>query len=142
MYRLLFLLAATTLLAFSCTPKASVAGGMANAKTTEMGKETTLKPGETIMVEGYTGSLTFVEVQTDSRCPEGVDCIQAGEAEVVVELPGGIKQVAKVAADYKTAKRIISGDIVVNILGLTPYPKEGKRIDAGDYKLLVSTNAL
>lgn len=124
----------------SCTPKAAVGDSMARVLKFE--EKVSLKPGETAMVDNQTGSVTFVEVMNDSRCPEGVDCIQAGEATVVVELANGQRQKVLVGANYRTAKRIVSGGIVVNVLGLTPYPKDGKPFGPEEYRLQISTSPL
>ena len=51
----------------------------------KLGKKT-LKYQETLALTG--GSLTFAEVQ-DSRCPEGVQCVRAGEVVVTLQARSG-----------------------------------------------------
>lgn len=140
----MFLLLLAALGVTACTPKAAAPTGQAalpNVTSVAFNEKVSLRPGETVMVEGQVGRLTFVEVVNDSRCPEGVDCIRAGEAVVAVELASGNQQEVAIAADFRTAQRIVTGDIVINILGLTPYPREGSASTPEDYRLQVQTNA-
>ena len=125
----------------SCTPKASsTLTGVANY--VDLGDETEVELNETIGVQSMNGTFTFVEVFSDSRCPEGVNCIQAGEATVTVQLAGGEQKRVTIPADMRRAERVVSGDLVYNITALTPYPKQGKVIDAEDYRLVVNATAL
>ena len=40
--------------------------------------------GETFLINGY--AIVFKKVISDSRCPEGVACIRAGEAKILVNI--------------------------------------------------------
>ena len=108
----------------------------------EVGDNEKLSPGETVMVEGYNGSLTFVEVINDSRCPEGANCIQAGEAQLSIRIAGGMAKEVVIPADYRTAERIVSEDVVYNVVRLSPYPKDGRAIQPEDYELEVNVSLL
>ena len=46
----------------------------------------TLKPGGSATIEGTNWTLRFDSVISDSRCPIGVQCIQAGEALLALAL--------------------------------------------------------
>lgn len=62
------------------------------------GGSITLQPGG--MVELPDGAqLRYVEVVADSRCPPGVQCIRAGEAEVRFELRTGAGAVQSLVVD-------------------------------------------
>jgi hypothetical protein len=50
------------------------------------GKEVTLQPGETVRLAGSQSTLQFLAVPEDSRCPEGVQCIWAGNARLSLKL--------------------------------------------------------
>ena len=128
---LLFALVAT-----ACPPRATVATDP-SVKTVAFDEATTLSPGETVLVADHAGSLKFLEVKNDSRCPKGVNCIQAGEASVLVELADGIKQTVEIGAQYRDVQRVATGDVVVHLLRLDPYPEEKKRIGEGGYRLHV-----
>lgn len=49
------------------------------------GGAVTLQPGGRVVLPDGAG-LRYVEVMADSRCPPGVNCIRAGDAEVRFEL--------------------------------------------------------
>lgn len=49
---------------------------------TELGKDFTLRPGESVHLSGTDLTLTFVAVPEDSRCPPTVQCIWAGNARL------------------------------------------------------------
>jgi hypothetical protein len=48
----------------------------------ELGKDFTLRPGESVRLAGSRSTLTFVAVPEDSRCPPAVQCIWAGNAKL------------------------------------------------------------
>ena len=48
------------------------------------GQEFPMPPGEQVMLADHS-SLRYVRVVGDSRCPPGVNCIWAGDAEVAFE---------------------------------------------------------
>ncbi|HEV8123050.1 MAG TPA: hypothetical protein VGP80_02320 [Gemmatimonadales bacterium] len=48
----------------------------------ELGKDFTLRPGESVRLAGSRSTLTFVAVPEDSRCPPTVQCIWAGNAKL------------------------------------------------------------
>ncbi len=107
--------------------------------TSPLGQEFTLPIGKTAAIEGEQLSIKFVEVISDSRCPAGVKCVWAGEAqcrlrftyvgspaEMVIVQPGGSDN----ARDY-FIQYIID-------FKLEPYPQEGQQIAASDYKLVMT----
>ena len=127
---LLFLLAAVSL---SC-------GAGAGIQAT-LGQEFTLPVGKTATFESESLTVRFVDVITDSRCPAGVECIWAGEAqcrlfftligsaaEMIVVQPGGDVY----ARDYFIYYKID--------FKLEPYPQEGQQIAPSDYKLVMTVS--
>ena len=107
--------------------------------TASLGQEFTLPAGQKVVIEGEELTIKFVEVISDSRCPAGVECIQAGEAQcalrftyvgspadMVIVQPGG----DVTAKDYFIMYRIS--------FKLEPYPQEGQQIAASDYKLVMT----
>jgi hypothetical protein len=97
----------------------------------------TIAPGDTVRVMDEDlaieeGRLVFEEVLTDSRCPAGVSCVWAGEAQVRLtlfygdgtvheahlEIPGMLQfGVPPDAADFTEI-----GGYTVRFLRLDPYP--------------------
>lgn len=48
------------------------------------GQQFAMNPGERVTLADH-GSLRYVRLVNDSRCPPGVNCIWAGDAEVAFE---------------------------------------------------------
>jgi len=112
---------------------------VADKITASLGQEFTLPVGKTAVIENIDLSIKFIEVFGDSRCPEGVECVWAGEAlcrllftyagspaEMDLTQPGG----DVVARDYFINYRID--------FKLEPYPQEGQQIAASDYRLVMT----
>ena len=62
-------------------------GGCASTGTTPtvaLGQPVVMRPGERVELPSR-ASLRYVAVAADSRCPPNVQCIQAGDADVVFE---------------------------------------------------------
>ena len=55
--------------------------GAASGRSLAAGAQATLAAGDTVTLPDAS-TLTYVGVASDSRCPPGVQCIQAGEAVV------------------------------------------------------------
>lgn len=93
-------------------------------------------------------SIEFVELVSDSRCPKGVNCIRAGEAEVLVAVYKNGKLSHKktlifhangmVKADNMTL--LGSDELFVRGLTLSPYPKGLTKIRDEDYTLVIGIN--
>lgn len=96
--------------------------------------------------------LIFVRVRNDSRCPAGVNCISAGDAEVVLLAYVG-KQPAKIIrvhTDLNPQMVILSalppGQIgipktySVRVDALNPSPKVGANIKQSDYRVVLGVS--
>jgi hypothetical protein len=107
--------------------------------TAVLGQEFTLPVGKTASIEDESLSIKFVEVISDSRCPEGVECIWEGEAEchlrvsvagspadMVIVQPGGGADAKDYFIQYKFVFR------------LEPYPQEGQQIAPSEYTLIMT----
>lgn len=114
--------------------------GAAGSVSASLGQEFTLPVGETASIEGEYLTIRFVEVITDSRCPEGVECVWEGEAQcrlrlavagspadMIVVQPGGSDVAAR---DYFIQYRID--------FRLEPYPQEGQEIAPSAYRLIMT----
>jgi hypothetical protein len=104
-----------------------------------LGKEFTIYVGQVAIFETETLSLKFLKVSADSRCPTGVECIQAGAV------------ICQVYVSYKGATSTIEitqkggTDIGWGTLGsyqvmfkVQPYPEADKKIAKADYKLVMT----
>ena len=96
----------------------------------EFGKQITI-PEEDI-------SLRFNDVLKDSRCPKGVTCVWAGNAEIVIQLNNTEANLNT----YLDPKQTSISEYKVQLLSLNPYPIYNVEIEDMDYsaKLLITKN--
>ena len=98
---------------------------------------------ETFTTRGI--NIQFLEVLEDSRCPEGLICVWAGQARVKLKISGPEVEEQEVELTLGITKRIdeifTGEDFVIRGTLLTPYPTKddrGKR----DYELLIKDEKL
>lgn len=80
--------------------------------------------------------LAFTGVEEDSRCPEGVNCIQAGKVVVTLRansLTGPAYRLTLDGADRAGNTAKIDG-YTVELLKVDPYPANNRTIVADDYQ--------
>jgi hypothetical protein len=129
---LLFLILFNTLAFAQITPKE-------NIKYVKISQKKCLKKS------GY--QIVLKELVSDSRCPEGVNCVWAGEASAIVSV-------------YKDSKLVEDNTIVFSMknieenkqwfskylplkqrkiknIGIFPYPKQGIVVDKKDYYIKI-----
>jgi len=88
-------------------------------------------------------SVKFLKVVTDSRCPKNVQCIWAGEAEVLVAVfKNGKKFEEKILKITPTSHLknnftsiFSSEDFSITAFNLLPYPVAGSKVKAEEYSL-------
>lgn len=99
--------------------------------------EKSLIPGEVFSYESK--EIKFVKVLSDSRCPEGVTCIWAGNAVILVEISeNGVLIEEKEVVLKPTGRNVpllTIKDSFVLVQNLLPYPKTGTNIEDADYYL-------
>lgn len=99
------------------------------------GDEFELEKGSRALV-GNEALVTFVRVETDSRCPERVTCLWEGDAAVLLELKrSGMspKRFVLHTNERFTRDTVVDG-ITVELLRLDPYPEESLPIPQDDYR--------
>ncbi|MCP9234346.1 hypothetical protein [Lewinella sp. JB7] len=111
------LLSLLCLLIFGCSPR--LAEGVHLLKVDE---PVHLLSGESAKTRKKSLELiTFVEVLEDSRCPTGVQCIQAGRAVVGLRvLRNGILENQSVTIDGEGL--MVTDGGTLRLVGLEPYP--------------------
>lgn len=83
------LLAATLAIFVGGCSSAPAANGGTTGRMVADGESFAMQPGETVVLPDRS-TLRYVNVKSDSRCPPGVQCIQAGNAVVDFQLqPSG-----------------------------------------------------
>ncbi|MFL6284862.1 MAG: hypothetical protein ACJ74Q_17095 [Pyrinomonadaceae bacterium] len=103
-----------------------------------VGREFKIKVGRTLRLGGETLRLRFVKVASDSRCPTGVECVWAGNAEVLIEAiaKGGRRGTILSLNTNASPERAAEGRYgryVVKLTALSPYPRSNRKIRAGEY---------
>jgi len=108
------------------------------AQAARVGREFRLRAGRTVTLAREGLRLRLVRVAADSRCPTGVDCVWAGNAEVVVEVGTRNRRVSKTlrlntnASPERPAEDKYRS-YTVKLVELKPYPRAGRKIKQGEY---------
>ena len=102
----------------------------------KLDEEIQIKFGESITLEKGRLKIKFKSLVGDSRCPQGVVCVWAGNAEVILE-------VSKNEIALNTTldpKEQVVGDYNIQLRDVIPYPKAGEELKPEDYsvKIVVS----
>lgn len=90
--------------------------------------------------------MKISNVISDSRCPEGVECVWAGEVQLELEVYKNQKLEKKetLSINYKTLEQnkkffaeYISSDKTIKNVSIQPIKKEGQTIELKEYILKV-----
>ena len=86
-----------------------VAGALLAVAALAAAAETSVivKLGETKKIDGGKAQVKFVSVKSDTRCPENVTCISAGDAVILVEVAHGGTTLAEPELHINTDPREI-----------------------------------
>jgi hypothetical protein len=115
------------------------------AQAAGVGREFKLRAGRAVTFKKEGLRFRLAGVESDSRCPVNVECVWAGNAEVLIGVGakggGGEKTLRlNTNASRQGAGEGRYGHYTVKLLGLSPQPREGRKIKKGEYTatLLVS----
>lgn len=95
--------------------------------------------GKTITVEDL--EFKFVSVESDSRCPKGVQCIWAGEAIVLIDIFKNGNKIEQKRVVFSPTSTLVNklGNIFssetlnVSSFNIAPYPEYKVKINPEDY---------
>ncbi|HJU57087.1 MAG TPA: hypothetical protein VJ715_21050 [Pyrinomonadaceae bacterium] len=97
-------------------------------------REFELRSGRSVRIEGERLTVTFNRVVEDSRCPQGVQCVWAGNAKVMLRLSKARRRASTMSLNTGLdPKQAAYRGYEVRLVKLDPYPKEGKTIRKRDY---------
>lgn len=103
-----------------------------DAKQVALNQEFEIKVGQKVSVEGL--RLSFTTVAEDSRCPQGVECIWAGNGKVVLKVSKAGKHSANINLNTGIEpKHKLYDGYDIKLVSLNPYPQKGEKIKRGDY---------
>ena len=105
------------------------------AREVALDREFDIKIGEQVLVENERLRVTFSRVAEDSRCPEGVQCIWAGNGRIVLRVSKARRRAADVRLNTGLEpKEATYRGYEVKLVKLDPYPKkEGGKIRKRQY---------
>jgi hypothetical protein len=103
-----------------------------------VGREFKVKVGRAVTFGRETLRLRFARVAADSRCPTGVDCVWAGNAEVLVEVSAGGARGRRTLslntnAGGERPVEVKYRRYTVRLVALSPYPQSARKIRQGEY---------
>ena len=99
-----------------------------------LNRKFTLKVGQEALIRPGGLRVRFSAVLEDSRCPEGVNCIWAGNARIAAGLSGAGGKPASVELNSDVEPRQQTYmSYEVKLLDLSPRPKEGETVDKKSY---------
>ena len=124
----------TVILSFLFILTGALTPPAAPAKDAALDQEFEIRVGEWVTIEGERLRVTFDHVAEDSRCPEGVNCIWAGNAKVKLKLRKGRRRSSMLTLNTGVdPKQAAYRGYEVKLVKLDPYPKEKRRIRRRDY---------
>lgn len=90
----------------------------------ESGTRAVLAPGQSHQITAGDLTFTFETVLEDSRCPTGVSCIWAGDAQVRMRATskGGSPTTYTLHTNDAFDREVLHADIRVRLVALTPEP--------------------
>jgi hypothetical protein len=96
----------------------------------------TLAPGQAAAVDAA-GSLRvrFDSVETDSRCPADVACIQAGDALVRITVIAADRSGQRYALHTTGASSVVHDGLTIALEALDPRPVSSRPIRPAEYRL-------
>lgn len=111
---------------------------VAAAQTARVGREFRLRAGRVVTLDGGGLRVRFARVGSDSRCPVDVNCVWAGNAEVLIEA-GGRSWRGKTTLRLNTSASPERpgegryGRYTLKLVSLSPQPRSRGKIAPGRY---------
>ena len=103
-------------------------------KEAALDHEFEIKFGQQVAIKGERLRIDFSRVAEDSRCPEGVQCIWAGNGKIILRLTKVGRRSANLTLNTNLdPKQNSYRGYEVKLVGLNPYPKQGAPIRKRDY---------
>jgi len=103
-----------------------------------------LAPSQTVRVAGTDLAVRLDSVVADSRCPLGVACVRAGDADTHLSLVRGKRAPTPAVIHVTTSpKSAVNGPDIIEFVSLDPLSREQTPIKPSDYRvrLIVRTRS-
>jgi hypothetical protein len=95
----------------------------------KLGEAFDLKVGSSVSINGESLTFTFMNVPSDSRCPQGAVCKWAGNAMVVIK----IYETLDTLNTMDSLSPAIYNPYKISLSKLSPYPRVGVAMDTTQY---------
>lgn len=87
-------------------------------------------------------NVKFISLIEDSRCPEGVDCLWAGNAKIKIEISNGrTKETFEINTNLGAKGASFDG-YAINLTSLTPAPKANVKLNKNSYQATFAVSRL
>lgn len=107
----------------------------ASTMTVPLGREFTLRVGETAVVDDTALRISLDKVAQDSRCPVDVQCVWEGDAAVsVVITDPAAPRSYELHTSGRYATEVTHGAYHVTLVRLDPVPRSTAPLSPGDYR--------
>lgn len=103
-----------------------------------LGEEFGIHIGQERELSGEGVTVQFSDVLEDSRCPQGVSCVWAGNVEIAVQLDG---RETSLNSNLDPGEAVV-GSYHITLVSVSPYPKVRQEIPEEEYvaRLLIRKN--
>jgi hypothetical protein len=109
----------------------------------DLDKEFVIRNGQEVTIKGEKLRIKFSSVASDSRCPNGVSCVWAGNATVKIEVSKKNKSFEGATLNTTVEpKELEYKGFKIKLVSLNPHPTAGATIDPKEYNatMIVSRN--
>ena len=117
-----------------------ILSGCSNALNASLDSQFTLAPGQPARIASEAMEIKFISVTTDSRCPTGVECIQAGVVTCNIEITKDNVKTQLFLGEVGTMINNTPFQNYTFTFHVLPYPEAGKKIPKGDYRLYLTVS--
>ncbi len=100
-----------------------------------LGERFSLGVGESVTIKSQRVTIGFERLVADSRCPEDVVCIWAGEAVVALSWETRGTSASSFQLSTLFAPQTTISGYGITLRGVTPVPRSNVRIDPGSYRV-------
>lgn len=124
-------------LACASTSVTAVVGGVTTTVEAELRSDFTLAPGQAATVDGTRLAVLFRSVTGDSRCPVDVQCVWAGDAEVLLTVSSGATGGDQDFTLHTTLdpKAVTYSGYEIRLTGVNPAPRSAAPIQPASYRV-------
>ncbi len=108
-----------------------------NSIPVQLASPFSLSVNQTARIESENFDLKLLDVNNDSRCPSGVQCIWSGLVKIVIQVAKHERNAEFILIDKQgdpdLASQTFNG-YLIKLIRVTPYPQKNQTIEIEDYR--------